>query len=57
MFGRSYGEIGKGNTDLVLNTKGEIKVRVGKQFFNLFKDGKIGGSSDSYFIKSTSDIN
>lgn len=56
MFGRSYGEIGKGNTDLVLNTKGEIKVRVGKQFFNLFKDGKIGGSSDSYFIKQTDDI-
>lgn len=54
-FGRLYGEVGDTKKDLILNTSGEIKVRVGKKFFNLFKNGQIEGTN-STSISFTEDI-
>lgn len=41
LFGRSYTQLGDSNTDIILLTKGQIKVKYGNKFFDLIKDGKV----------------
>ena len=45
MFGRSYSQLGKSNSDLILKTRGQIKIQWGNKFFDLIKDGKINVNS------------
>ena len=53
IFGRSYSQIGNSNSDILLKTKGQVKIQWGNKFIDLLKDGKI--NSDSSFIFKASD--
>lgn len=59
LFGRSYNTLGESNADLILKTKGQIKIQWGKKFIDLIKDGKINSGADEilYTVKSESEIN
>lgn len=48
LFGRSYNQLGDSNSDIILKTKGQIKIQWGSRYIDLIKDGKI--STDSTFI-------
>ena len=50
LFGRSYEHVGKEGNDLVLVTKGKIKIKWGNKYIDLLKDGKLNVDID--FIKS-----
>lgn len=41
LFGRSYESIGNGKSDLILKTRGQIKIKWGEKYIDLIKDGKI----------------
>lgn len=41
LFGRSYTQLGDGVSDIILKTKGQIKLQYGNKFIDLIKDGKI----------------
>lgn len=59
LFGRSYNTLGESNADLILKTKGQIKIQWGKKFIDLIKDGKINSGVDEflYTVRSESEIN
>lgn len=38
LFGKCYETIGNVNADLLLKTRGDIKIQIGNQFTNLFQD-------------------
>lgn len=59
LFGRSYSTVGESDSDLILKTKGQIKIQWGKKFIDLIKDGKINaGSKDLiYSVSDESKIN
>lgn len=59
LFGRSYNTLGESNADLILKTKGQIKIQWGKKFIDLIKDGKINSGVDALFyqVPSKSEIN
>lgn len=48
LFGRSYNQYGDSNADIILKTKGQVKIQWGSKFIDLIKDGKI--AVDSNFI-------
>lgn len=48
LFSRSYSNIGDPNSDLLLKTKGQVKIQYGSKFIDLIKNGKI--NVDSKFI-------
>lgn len=54
LFGRSYNQYGDSNADILLKTKGQVKIQWGNKFIDLIKDGKI--AVDSNFIFSVKDI-
>ena len=41
LFGRDFDSIGSSSSDLLLKTKGQVKVQWGNKFIDLLKDGKI----------------
>lgn len=41
LFGRTYNNIGNSNSDLILKTRGQVKVQWGSKFIDLIKDGRI----------------
>ena len=54
MFGRSYNQFGDSNTDVIIKTKGQVKIQWGSKFIDLIKDGKI--AIDSSFIFKVQDV-
>lgn len=50
MFGRSYGSVGSSSSDLILKTKGQVKVQFGNSYIDLVKNGKINANLDLIFI-------
>lgn len=53
-FGRSYSTLGSSNSDLLLKTKGQVKIQWGSKFIDLIKEGKI--NSECKFIYSDSEV-
>lgn len=47
-FGRSYSSVGSPSSDLLIHTRGQVKIQWGSKFIDLIKDGKI--NADSKFI-------
>ena len=54
LFGRSYESIGNGKSDLILKTRGQVKVKWGEKYIDLIKDGKV--AADSLTIKRVSEV-
>lgn len=48
-FGSVYEGVGSVKSDLLLKTRGQVKIQIGKKFIDLIKDGKLANSSDSIF--------
>lgn len=46
MFGKAYDTVGSTNKNLVLQTRGDLKVRWGNKFIDLIKNGKINVDVD-----------
>lgn len=55
LFGRSQQLIGDGKSDVVLNTRGKIRIKIGTKFIDLFDGNKIKGS-DTEFIFTGSEV-
>lgn len=55
MFGRTYSQVGDTSADLVLNTRGQVKIRYGNKFIDLLKDGKINVDTDIIFTANSAD--
>lgn len=51
MFGKTYNTVGSANSNLVLQTRGDIKIRQGNKFIDLIKNGKINVDVD--ILKTT----
>ena len=41
LFGRVYESMGSSSTDLLLVTKGQVKVKWGNKYIDLIKDGEV----------------
>lgn len=54
LFGRSYNQYGDSDTDVIIKTKGQVKIQWGSKFIDLIKDGKI--AVDSSFIFKVQDV-
>lgn len=50
MFGRSYSSVGSSSSDLILKTKGQVKVQYGNTYIDLVKNGKLNANLDLIFI-------
>ena len=55
MFGKAYNTVGSANSNLILQTRGDIKVRWGNKFIDLIKNGKVNAEVD--LLKKVSDTN
>lgn len=57
-FGKSYSELGTSDSNLILRTKGDIKIQWGGKFIDLLKNGKINTESsiDLKYIQDESKI-
>ena len=55
MFGSSHDTVGSSSNDLVLKTRGKIKIQWGNKFIDLLKDGKLNIDSDIVFKVSNKD--
>lgn len=57
-FGRIYEVVGSQITDLLLKTKGEVKLQIGNKFIDLIKDGEIVSQNENLFneVKSVDEI-
>lgn len=57
LFGRSYNQYGDSDTDVIIKTKGQVKIQWGSKFIDLIKDGKIAVDSSFIFkVQDTSKI-
>lgn len=45
-FGKQYSELGTVDSNLVLRTKGDVKIQWGGKYIDLIKDGKINAQSE-----------
>lgn len=41
LFGKTYNIIGSGDSNLILKTKGDVKIQYGNKYISLIKNGKI----------------
>lgn len=57
-FGRMYKVGGSSEKDLLLKTKGEVKLQIGTKFIDLIKDGEIVSQNENLFneVKSVDEI-
>lgn len=55
MFGRAYNQIGNSNSDVLIKTKGQVKIQWGSKFIDLIKEGKINVDTDFIFSIKSSD--
>lgn len=46
LFGKSFRTVGNTESDLLLKTRGNIKVQCGQSFSDVFKDGKLNVNID-----------
>ena len=46
LFGKSFRTVGNTESDLLLKTRGNIKVQCGQSFADVFKDGKLNVNID-----------
>ena len=46
MFGKAYDTVGSTNKNLILQTRGDLKIRWGNKFIDLIKNGKINVNID-----------
>lgn len=53
-FGRSYRQVGSTDSDLIIKTKGQVKIQWNNKFIDLIKDGKI--NADTQFIYKESSV-
>ena len=44
MFGKTYDTVGSSDSNLILKTRGDIKIQWGGKYIDLIKDGKINSS-------------
>ena len=49
MFGKTYNTVGSADSNLILQTRGDLKIRWGNKFIDLIKNGKI--AVDVEFLK------
>lgn len=57
LFGRSYNQIGSSNADMLIKTKGQLKLQYGSKFIDLIKDGKLNVNSEFIFkVNALQDI-
>ena len=57
LFGRSYNQIGNSDADVIIKTKGQLKLQYGNKFIDLIKDGKLNVNTEFIFkAKSIDDI-
>lgn len=47
LFGRVYETIGSSSSDLLLKTKGQLKVKWGNKYIDLIKDGQVAYPKES----------
>lgn len=55
MFGRTYSQVGDSSQDLVLNTRGQVKIKYGNKFIDLIKNGSINVDTQFIFTANDSD--
>lgn len=53
MFGRSYSQLGSSTSDVIIKTKGQVKIQWGSKFINLIKDGKIDVDSKFIYVRDS----
>lgn len=46
-FGKSFNEVGSSEANLILCTKGDVKIKYGEKYIDLLKNGKINSDSTS----------
>ena len=55
MFGKAYDTVGSADKNLILQTRGDLKVKWGGKYIDLIKNGKINVDVD--IIKEVGDVN
>ena len=52
MFGKTYNTVGSSDSNLVLKTKGDLKIQWGSKYIDLIKNGKIVSSNSNILCSS-----
>ena len=55
MFGKTYNTVGSADSNLLLQTRGDLKIRWGNKFIDLVKNGKINVDTDLLFKVESKD--
>ena len=56
MFGKTYKTFGSLESNLLLRTKGDIKIQIGNKFVDLSKYTKAGGSESIKVVSNSEDV-